>query len=1671
MSLLSVIVKRANLSGSQAEQLNSYVTLKLQNVKSTTVCVKGPQPCWEQDFLFETNRLDTGLLVEVWDKGLIWDKALGYLWLPLTNIQYSNEEGEGRWYDLDAERVMENGEVKGTANPTGDSLLLECRFELPWGKKAKERARKKALEPVLPNGPCGKGETGQASASTVGAGGLDAAPSSSLSPPSSFMGNVSAARPSISTVKLLNTVTFETIETGTDNEEDDDDECLDSSMPSFKSNLLTATASETVDSGIGNDELGAESSISRFLSKSDDFKIESSETVSETDMNGSSFRFSFQIPLSQKHTELASPASDEKAFTWNSENSVSTYAITESSPKVTLVTTKFASLSVSSPDKDLPCKTFPETSSPSATPSSGIFNIKLLKENLLRESEGLDPLQPSPNLEDSSSTCSYLTLSGSSGFFSKSSATDEVPSPKTSPTAETEYPTEVNGDVPSSTFSFLRSPTRAEPTAHDASSLQEVTTDSTEQASSTESFGRTRFSFLTKAYLPPVDSSSEETGTTTELRWSPSSEKPISSPTSGFTFSFSRTSEASATMLTSATATPIISTSITSTPREKSRFFSFLNLRHSPGSESPPSLASSTGEKVCPPGNNHKLKLESTNKISGDEAVKVEKSGKLLSEKSRKGATETIQSGEQKKDLEETEAQELQRKLEILNHIMDQETRGAPGATRNPQLNLMSGMSEDSDYTSDINYPVGQHPNSSASQFLAVANQMSTPQRSLENSRENSYERDDGGQYGGELSLQEGYSERYSSVAGDKSRTDFYDDYTMEHNKKNEGHVQTGVGDEDLSYNSRPNNRKDYRYRPDPWDDDISPVSSYYSAYESASAGQGAPVDDSVPSRTSSNNARGKLTRGNTRRPSLERQTTLYDDQGGGTRGDGTSRENSAPTGETDYDYDSKTAKDEQTDLGYQNDQEGWYDKDKIDGYYGEYGKECSKDEGYQNDKNDDGYAGEQYDMYGYDQYGQYAEYDQYYGYDKTGENYDYSQYGYYGEDGWTYYQNYDGYYGYYDEAGVFHNYNENYNYAYRSNEHLDSMAEMQGDGSKVPVTSKMITAPSSLASVYTTTTSAITTTKALSSVLTTTTSSSTTTKPLGNHVAPTQNTQHKPDGGLFNKLLPQLPISLSSTHTTTTTAATITATTTTVTTTQSSRPFMQLTVPQAQPHLAQQTAQQRAAQQQKQQAKPAGGGFGLFGSIGSMNKKGGLFNAMSGITSKMSDTLNTAVKEVSATAAAAAQQANVAAHQTTKAATAKAAAAARGAGVVSSHPTAVPTTAVTTTHKTTVPHSAKPSLAGTRMTLTKQESVRSDKMPGDDAERRSLATLPETSDPTYQTDSLDQASLWQQESYETAHTDKSQHRQDSFETAPDDSICDEEERGRDDYYDDYYDDRWPRRPYDSRDPYYEDDYYDDDRRSRYYEDDDYYRDSFENDEASSIVDTERGLPRYPSQGSEERFVEGDAQYSTEYESGTESREAVNARIEPYPGDLSKAKEEKPKESKIIDFDMKTRTEHAMAESDTTKPTIGIQPPEKVLKSTEASQEGQGEIPQESTEEQAAVVEQKVLSDPSRPGPTLPDQTPAQKTASEDALHLEQQKMGSGPADVDAAVQEGEGARDAKLSPLPSSEERHVSFEEDGGVPGEEGPPKKKMNARERWYWAFDKIVGQLNVSTFDMRC
>uniref|UniRef100_A0A8C4H938 Unc-13 homolog B n=1 Tax=Dicentrarchus labrax TaxID=13489 RepID=A0A8C4H938_DICLA len=131
MSLLCVRVKKAKLQG-PPDKFNTYVTLKVQNVKSTTITVRGDQPCWEQDFMFEINRLDLGLIVEVWNKGLIWDTMVGTAWIPLKSIQQSEEEGSGDWIFLDAEVLMKADEIYGTKNPTPHRVLLDTRFELPF---------------------------------------------------------------------------------------------------------------------------------------------------------------------------------------------------------------------------------------------------------------------------------------------------------------------------------------------------------------------------------------------------------------------------------------------------------------------------------------------------------------------------------------------------------------------------------------------------------------------------------------------------------------------------------------------------------------------------------------------------------------------------------------------------------------------------------------------------------------------------------------------------------------------------------------------------------------------------------------------------------------------------------------------------------------------------------------------------------------------------------------------------------------------------------------------------------------------------------------------------------------------------------------------------------------------------------------------------------------------------------------------------------------------------------------------------------------------------------------------------------------------------------------------------------------------------------------------------
>nr|XP_014341550.1 PREDICTED: protein unc-13 homolog A [Latimeria chalumnae] len=90
-----------------------------------------PSQVLRKYLLSEINRLDLGLTVEVWNKGLIWDTMVGMVWIPLKSIRQSNEDGPGEWLTLNSQVIMTDNEICGTEDPTLHKILLDNRFELP----------------------------------------------------------------------------------------------------------------------------------------------------------------------------------------------------------------------------------------------------------------------------------------------------------------------------------------------------------------------------------------------------------------------------------------------------------------------------------------------------------------------------------------------------------------------------------------------------------------------------------------------------------------------------------------------------------------------------------------------------------------------------------------------------------------------------------------------------------------------------------------------------------------------------------------------------------------------------------------------------------------------------------------------------------------------------------------------------------------------------------------------------------------------------------------------------------------------------------------------------------------------------------------------------------------------------------------------------------------------------------------------------------------------------------------------------------------------------------------------------------------------------------------------------------------------------------------------------
>lgn len=65
--------------------------------------------------------MNTGLLVEVWCKGFLWDRFLGYYYVPLSEVSYMNEVTSKQSYNTSTGTVS-TGKQEQQQHISSDSM-------------------------------------------------------------------------------------------------------------------------------------------------------------------------------------------------------------------------------------------------------------------------------------------------------------------------------------------------------------------------------------------------------------------------------------------------------------------------------------------------------------------------------------------------------------------------------------------------------------------------------------------------------------------------------------------------------------------------------------------------------------------------------------------------------------------------------------------------------------------------------------------------------------------------------------------------------------------------------------------------------------------------------------------------------------------------------------------------------------------------------------------------------------------------------------------------------------------------------------------------------------------------------------------------------------------------------------------------------------------------------------------------------------------------------------------------------------------------------------------------------------------------------------------------------------------------------------------------------------
>ncbi|VDM18593.1 unnamed protein product [Hydatigera taeniaeformis] len=118
-------VKEARLQGFN-NSVAVLVALDVNGAKSFTRTLTGCNPIWNEEFSYELDNVEGGILLEVQLKGFLRRRTIGAFYVPIKKVRQGVAASRHpSWVALGAEVKLRNGKIVGTQGPTKNFLFLD----------------------------------------------------------------------------------------------------------------------------------------------------------------------------------------------------------------------------------------------------------------------------------------------------------------------------------------------------------------------------------------------------------------------------------------------------------------------------------------------------------------------------------------------------------------------------------------------------------------------------------------------------------------------------------------------------------------------------------------------------------------------------------------------------------------------------------------------------------------------------------------------------------------------------------------------------------------------------------------------------------------------------------------------------------------------------------------------------------------------------------------------------------------------------------------------------------------------------------------------------------------------------------------------------------------------------------------------------------------------------------------------------------------------------------------------------------------------------------------------------------------------------------------------------------------------------------------------------------